>query len=292
MTILTSAALLPGLANAEIVDCPKGSELAQTDDERRPWVCVTTSKSRDTGLSTEKCPKETTKVITTNTYGPFRCALDGIDPSPPGTMRFTTNRAPGRSGPVAEPGSGNIPHRGPPRPPKKRAPPKPPPKGDFPPIERGRRIEKRAPDPGALPPGEKDYFTFHAPGRVRFDLPKKWQIVDRWTASPPTVSALVDLPRDGRQIIVRVTFCRKDPKDCQEYDTAVYTESKATPPRRESRASFDGAAARVFAVPGESRIAYVKVPDGYFMLSYAATAELYTRYSPVFERLLRSFKTK
>lgn len=236
---------------------------------KKPWVCALINKERR--MIGMECPYGSSAVMTTNTLTPFRCALDKANPSPPGddeTLRRGQRASPeiGSSvsgDPVAVPG----------------LPPAKLPAADP-------KTEKSLPKPLR----SKDFVSYHAPGDARFDVPKPWRIDDRWNDSPPSAAFRLDLPRDGRQVSLKVTFCRDGRKECLDLRTAVFNETQKRRVIDKGAVMFSGRQARVLAVPGESALGYLQGKNGYYLVAYSAPNDLYARYYPAFERVLATFK--
>jgi hypothetical protein len=147
-----------------------------------------------------------------------------------------------------------------------------------------------APAPGPLT--GKSFARYSIPGEMTFDFPKAWHVTDAWKDTPPTIYVVYDAGRSGKQVTLTVTLSEPDQPGYQSMKLAIQKEKEwqgAAPEK--GQPTVGGLPAQFVSVKGTSRSAYLDSGEGrYFTLNYSAPADLYDRYLPAFDRMLKSFR--
>ncbi|TBR17110.1 hypothetical protein EPO15_17655 [bacterium] len=254
--------------------CPPGETAIPSDDPDKPYACEPVGKSFMGG---PRCPKGTRPVPTPGQMQSFRCTAEpkGADPAPAARPDFAP--PPGKEKAVVKPAAPGKPVNCP---------------------QGTRRVVTENPfEPvQCLPEEESDakplaYRPFKVSGAVSFDVPRGWNVTDAWKDAEPAVYVMADRGRDGRPVSLTVTRSRRGQAGYVDLETRIWQEEDWHAAKEVSRSREGGRLSIHLEAPGESRLTLVSAPDGYFALSYGAPAELYPRYLPAFERLVKSFKS-
>lgn len=285
--------------------CPEGSRPLRTADPKEPWTCaLTAERHRDA----RECPPGAHPVVGTDPYNPFHCALSDVrlvparGACPPGQSAVPSAdpgkeyecegamRAPAcpkNTRPVPTPGR-LTPFRCVAEPARAR----PPSGGRCPPGTRKVRTENPfaplqcAPQARAGAAGYSDYAVR---GQLRLRYPSSWALSDAWKESPPSLYILWIPPTDGPPAALTVSRHRRGATEYEPMEIAMEKEKRWRAARSEEGAPVAGLPALHLAVPGESKSAFVRAADGYFVLSYSAPGELFERWLPAYRTLLESF---
>lgn len=294
---LLALALAPAIA---FDACPEGSERVPTSRPERPWVCAWLEGPAEG----EDCPAGSTGLTVGSPGRPLRCAVDGADPEPPedcpkGQRRATD--AVGRLRCVGKsPGAAKAANRT-----RKRA------------AVSARKSSEAPARPRACPPGTRRVKTenpfepvrcadaaeeglpplqgvaprsFELPGELRFEHPENWRVTDAWKDDVPTLYVQLDLARDGKPVVMTLSRYRRSGKVYADMDSSLRREREWRGAKDGGKGSVAALPARFLEVPGESKLAYVRVADGYFLLGYSAPEDLFPLYAPAFARLLKSLR--
>lgn len=322
LRLLIFLAAFPALANDE---CPDGAERVATTWPGRPWVCaLVDGPEEDDG-----CPEGSQEVTVASEPRPFRCALDGADPKPPtgcpkGEVSSTDaagrlkclpegappppaaagSRCPEGFEPVFTKGSkkglrcvkagrpeADSVGGGAPAAAAKRH-------GTCPPGTQRMKTEnpfepvRCAPAEEAGLPPVKDVAAkrFEVPGELRLEHPENWRLTDAWKDDVPSLYIQLDLARDGKPVVMTVLKYRRNGKVYVDMDASIRQELDWRAAREGGKGVVAGLPARFIEVPRESKLAYLRTGDGYYVLGYSAPEDLYAVYAPVFARLLKSLR--
>ena len=290
------------------IECPPGSQAVTLFDPHDPFKCavsnvklippkgacppghqaVPAEEGSEQGYDCEKiqsqgfksgpqCPRGYKPLPTPGQLRPFRCEADPSQNSEPAAdpdfgVEDGRNRArtpqPLKCGPGTE----------------KRATENP-----FNPFECVPKDKEKA-----LPkvPKNSDYRRYRMPGELSFEYPKGWSLTDAWRDEVPSVFLQLDLKRDGRPVMIPLPRQRAGAPGFVELKTAVFREKEWHGAKDAKGIDVSGLLTSHVSVQGEARTAFVRVPDGYFTLSYGAPADLFERYLPVYERLLKTFRVE
>jgi hypothetical protein len=268
---LLLALLAPGLA-ADELECPEGKERIHTDNPYEPFQCVPKG-SRAKGLSSvvgpagfavkPRCPRGSRPVLTPDALQPYRCVMSSRTAAEPdlapdldtqGRAKSWQARPEGPPGAAAEspPGGGAA---------------------------------------GVPQLSDRSFTRYTIPGQISFDFPRDWHLSEAWSDVPPTIYVVYD-PGGGKQVSMTLTALVPGQEGYQSMDLAILKEKEwqnAEPDKKDGRVA--GLRTRFVSVPGSSRSAYVDRGDGrYLTVTYSAPAELYARFSPAFQRLLKSLR--
>jgi hypothetical protein len=263
----------PGLA-ADELECPEGKERIHTDNPYDPFQCVPKG-SRAKGLSAivgpagfavkPRCPRGSRPVMTPDALQPYRCVMSSRAAAEPDLAPDLDAQGRARSWqarPEGQPGGGAAES----------------------PQSAGRAA-------GAQQLTDRSYTRYTIPGQLSFDFPRDWHLSEAWSDVPPTIYVVYD-PGGGKQVSMTLTSLVPGQEGYQSMDLAILKEKEwqnAAPDKKEGRVA--GLRTRFVSVPGSSRSAYVDRGNGrYLTATYSAPAGVYARYSPAFQRLLKSLR--
>lgn len=287
------------------IECPPGSHPVTLSDPHDPFKCavsgiklvapkgacppghqaVPAGHESEQGYECEKvqgfksgptCPRGYKPLPTPGQLRPFRCEPDPSQKEPAADPDFGVDdgRSKARTPQPLKCGPGT----------EKRATENP-----FNPFECVPKDKEKA-----LPkaPRNSDYRRYRMPGELSFEYPRDWSLTDAWRDETPTFFLQLDLKRDGRPVMINLTRQREGTPGFVELKTALWREKEWHEAKDVKGPDVSALMTTHLAVEGESRSAFVKVPDGYFTLSYGAPADLFERYLPVYERLLKTFRVE
>ncbi|MBI5244365.1 MAG: hypothetical protein HY922_11915 [Elusimicrobia bacterium] len=139
-------------------------------------------------------------------------------------------------------------------------------------------------------PGNADYRRYRLPGELSFDYPKDWHLSDAWRDETPSIYLQLDLLRDGRPVTLSITRQRQGASGYVDMKTAIWREKDWHGAMEEARTDVDGRPSAHLGVQKESKTVFIRLSDSYLALSYGAPSDLFDRYLPVYDRLLKTFK--
>lgn len=258
--------------------CPPGQTAVPSEDPDREYACEPFGRSFMGGA---RCPKGTRPVPTPGALAAFKCTAEpkGADPAP--AARTALDR------PVERPAEEPL---EPGRDARK------PGKGGSCPKGTHKVVTENMFEPVQCLPDDDGpsvplaYRPFRIPAQVAFDVPRGWNLTDGWKDAEPGVYLMPDRGRDGRPVSLAVTRHRRAAPGYVDVDTRVWQEEDWHSAREVGRTRDAGRMTVHLEVPGESRLTLITARDGYYAVSYGAPAELFPRYLPAFERLLKTFK--
>ena len=134
------------------------------------------------------------------------------------------------------------------------------------------------------------FRPFKVQGAVGFDVPRGWRVTDGWKDAEPSVYVTADRGRDGRPVSLSVSRLRRGQPGFVDLETRVWQEEDWRSAKELGRASEGGRMTVHLETAGESRLTLVTADEGYFAIAYGAPGDLYKRYLPAFERLIKTFR--
>lgn len=253
--------------------CPPGETSIPSSDPEKPYACEPVGKSFMGG---PRCPKGTRPVPTPGSLQAFKCTAEPKAAAASPDARPDFAPPPGKAKPAVK-----VPAN---------------PKGGACPSGTRRVVTENPFEPvQCLPDEESDsaplaYRPYKVPGAVAFDVPRGWNVNDAWKDAEPAVYVMADRGRDGRPVSLTVTRLRRGQSGYVDLETRIWQEEDWHSAKEVSRSRDGGRLTIHLEAPGESRLTLITAADGYFAVSYGAPAELYPRYLPAFERLIKSFR--
>lgn len=249
--------------------CPPGETAVPSPDVEKPYACEPVGKSF---LGGPRCPKGTRPVPTPGALQSFKCTAE-----------------PKAADPIPAAGDAAAPRKA-----------SPDPKGTKSPVTCGpgtRRVVTENPfEPVQCLPDEKAdssplaYRPYRVAGAASFDVPRGWNLNDAWKDAEPAVYIMADRGRDGRPVSLTVSRLRRGQPGYVDLETRIWQEEDWRSAKEIGRSREGGRLIVHLESAGESRLTLMTMPDGYFAVSYGAPPELYPRYLPAFERLVKSFR--
>lgn len=147
-----------------------------------------------------------------------------------------------------------------------------------------------AEEAGLPPVKDVRHKSFEVPGELRLEYPDNWRLTDAWKDDVPSIYIQLDLARDGKPVVMTVLRYRRKGKVYVDMDASIRQELEWRGAREGGKGAVAGLPARFIEVPRESKLAYLRTADGYYVLGYSAPEELFPVYAPAFARLLKTLR--
>lgn len=145
-------------------------------------------------------------------------------------------------------------------------------------------------DRSAPPVDTRRFERYDVPGQLRFEYPADWHVTNAWKDDVPSLYVEPVGRPEGKLVMLTVSRYREGSSSYVDMDTAMRREADWHGARSGGKGTVAGLPARFLEVPGETRLAYLRTGDGYFLLSFTAPEDVFKAYLPAYARLLKSFR--
>lgn len=251
--------------------CPPGHKVIPTSNPKRDYDCEKVRKGFRGG---PRCPRGTRPMPTPGALKPFRCVRrsKASEIEPYAVPDFGSRRT--KKKPKAV------------KPGKKGCP-----KGTtlvrtenpFDPVQCvSKKLTKLK---------KASYTRFRIKGRLTFQYPKAWNLTNAWDDDEiPTIYLASSSGGAQRPISLTVSLQRRGTPSYTEMKTMIRREKEWHGAQVVGEGTLRGLPATYLLTEGETKTAFLEVPDGYYMITYNAPLRLFQQYVPAYEKLLKSFR--
>ncbi len=266
--------------------CPKGTYRSLTSDPLKPFECVKadTKKGFDAVIGPKgfavrpRCPRGTRAAASTDGLQRYRCVRVLAGETDPDLAPLATDE----EAPALEKGQVNDDPLTRGCPPGKRKVRTSDPLNPFQCIAQSSRIKTIS---------EDAYRRYSVPAELSFEYPRMLQPRDGWKEDVPTLSFTLDDGSPGKPVMITITKVEPSQPTFVDIETAANKDKDWQGAKDGGLVPVAGIKARVTFVSGESKTAYIPLPnDAYYAVVYSAPVESYDLYMGAFNRLLKTMK--
>jgi hypothetical protein len=251
-------------------------------------LCAASAQHNAPRNRIEDCPEGQVRVPTDNPVEPFHCKPQN-EANPPFvkmTPKFKILRCPKGFEAQETPGEQTRSRCVP----VKRADAEP----DLAPVlvpgkkPAGAKAKTAAPGDFPLP---VEYLRYTIKDQIQFEYPGEWHVVNGWSDEVPSIYIEFDTGRQGRQVTLAISKLVNGQNGWTDAESAMAQEKQMQNADETGHGRVGGFPAKFTAVAGATKTAYILVSfDEYYTLNYSAPEDLFNRFAPVYDRLLRTFK--